>query len=382
MKKATSLQTKHHNRDLVLQTIFANQAISRAEIARVTSLTRTTVSDVVSGLLAEGLVEEVGLGESLGGKNPILISIVPDSRYSIGLNLGQKKFVGAIVNLRGEIKKMVEVPIHDNDSQNALDAVYKMISQLIKSKLTPIIGIGVGTPGLVQTQSGTVLNAVNLDWQDLPLGQLLFKKFNIPVSILNDSQASAIGEYVYGGKAELGESLIVVNIKNGIGAGILINGRLFQGDGGGAGEIGHVMVRENGDLCRCGKHGCLETVSSVRAVLRQLNLTSIDQAIEAFQAGDPDAVRVITQAGHYLGISLANLVGAFNIRKILLTGDMLRFGEPWLNVVRTSMQSAALARLNEDTILDLGTLDYQACILGASAYLVLEDLSYLYLGKD
>lgn len=382
MKKATSLQTKHHNRDLVLQTIFANQAISRAEIARVTSLTRTTVSDVVSGLLAEGLVEEIGLGESLGGKNPILLSIVPDSRYTIGLNLGQEKFVGAVVNLRGEIKKTVEVPIHDNDGQNALEAVYKIIGQLIKSKLEPIIGIGVGTPGLVQTQSGTVLNAVNLEWQDLPLGQLLFKKYHIPVSILNDSQASAIGEYVYGGKAELGESLIVVNIKNGIGAGILINGRLFQGDGGGAGEIGHVMVRENGDLCRCGKRGCLETVSSVRSVLRQLNLASVDQAVAAYQAGDPNASQVITQAGHYLGISLANLVGAFNIRKILLTGDMLRFGEPWLNVVRTSMQSAALARLNEDTILDLGTLDYQACILGASAYLVLDDLSYLYLGKS
>lgn len=382
MKKATSLQTKHHNRDLVLQTIFASQAISRAEIARVTSLTRTTVSDVVSGLLAEGLVQEIGLGESLGGKNPILLSIVPDSRYTIGLNLGQEKFVGAVVNLRGEIKKTVEVPIHDNDGTNALEAVYQIIGQLIKSRLKPIIGIGVGTPGLVQTQSGTVLNAVNLDWQDLPLGQLLFKKYNIPVSILNDSQASAIGEYVYGGKADLGESLIVVNIKNGIGAGILINGRLFQGDGGGAGEIGHVMVRENGDLCRCGKHGCLETVSSVRAVLRQLNLASLDQAVAAYQAGDPHASQVITQAGHYLGISLANLVGAFNIRKILLTGDMLRFGESWLNVVRASMQSAALARLNEDTVLDLGTLDYQACILGASAYLVLDDLSYLYLAKN
>lgn len=382
MKKATSLQTKHHNRDLVLRTIFSSEVISRAEIARVTSLTRTTVSDVVGGLLAEGLVEEIGHGESLGGKNPILLSIVADSRYTIGLNLGQEKFVGAIVNLRGDIKKVIEVPAQDINGQDALEAVYRMISHLIKSKLKPIIGIGVGTPGLVQTQSGTVLNAVNLDWQDLPLGQLLTKKFNIPVSILNDSQASAIGEYVYGGKAALGESLIVVNIKHGIGAGILINGRLFQGDGGGAGEIGHVMAQENGDLCRCGKHGCLETVSSVRAVLRQLNMTSIQQAVEAFQAGDADAVRVITRAGHTLGISLANLVGAFNIRKILLTGDMLRFGEPWLNIVKTSMQSAALARLNEDTVLELGALDYQACILGASAFLTLDDLSYLYLGKN
>jgi len=108
--KATHRQTKQHNRDLVLRTIFANESISRAEIARVTHLTRTTVSDVVSGLLAEGLVEEVGRGESLGGKSPILLSIVADSRYLIGLNLAQDKFTGAVVNLRGEIKARVESP--------------------------------------------------------------------------------------------------------------------------------------------------------------------------------------------------------------------------------------------------------------------------------
>src|SRR5512133_2446698 len=108
MKKATHQQTKQHNRDLVLRTIFANESISRAEVARVTNLTRTTVSDVVNGLLEEGLVQEVGRGESIGGKTPILVSIVADARYLIGLNLAQDKFIGAILNLRGEIIEMVE----------------------------------------------------------------------------------------------------------------------------------------------------------------------------------------------------------------------------------------------------------------------------------
>lgn len=381
MQKATHQQTKQHNRDLVLRTIFANESISRAEVARVTNLTRTTVSDVVSGLLAEGLVEEVGRGESIGGKSPILLSIVADSRYLIGLNLGQDKFIGAIVNLRGEIKEMVEMPVHDDNGQNALDIVYQIIDQLIKKKIKPIVGIGVGTPGLVHTREGIVVNAVNLEWQDLPLGQLLEKKYKIPVSVLNDSQATAIGEFVYGGDHDNDQNLIVVNVKHGIGSGILVNGRLFQGDGGGAGEIGHVVVQENGELCRCGKHGCLETVSSARAVLKQLKLNSLDQAQAAFDSGDAKANQVVENAAHFLGISLANLIGTLNIQKIVLTGDMTRFGMKWLDAVNASMRNAALARLSENTELELGRLDYRACILGASAFLLLDDYSLLFVSS-
>ena len=377
MKKATHQLTKQHNRDLVLGNIFANESISRAEVARLTNLTRATVSELVNGLLEQGLVEEVGRGESIGGKSPILLSVARDSRYLIGLNLAQDKFIGAIVNLRGEIKEMVEEPVHDSNGQTALELVYKIVSQLVKTKLKPIVGIGVGTPGLVNTREGLVVNAVNLDWQDLPLGSLLEKKYKLPVSVLNDSQATAIGEFVYGGQHARDDNLIVVNVKHGIGSGILVNGRLFQGDGGGAGEIGHVVVQENGELCRCGKYGCLETVSSASAVLRKLNLDSLELVKTAFDAGDKKAKRVVDAAAHYLGISLANLIGTLNIQKIVLTGDMTRFGTAWLDTVNESMQDAALSRLSENTKLELGKLDYRACILGASAFLLLEGYSLL-----
>jgi len=378
MKKATHQQTKQHNRDLVLQTIFANDSISRAEVARVTHLTRTTVSEVVNGLLTEGLVEEVGRGESIGGKTPILLSIVADSRYLIGLNLAQDKFIGAVVNLRGEIKEIVEAPVHDDNGENALKLVYQILDQLTRKKIKPIVGIGVGTPGLVNTREGVVVNAVNLEWQNLPLSQLLEKKYKLPVLVLNDSQASAIGEYVYGGGHAPDENLIVVNVIRGIGAGILINGHLFQGDGGGAGEIGHIVVQENGDLCRCGKRGCLETVASARAVIQQMKMDFLEDVISSFQAGDPNANAVVEKAGHYLGASLANLIGTLNIRKIILTGDMTHFGEKWLNAVNASMQTGALTRMAEDTKLEIGKLDYRACILGASAFLLLHDYSLLF----
>ncbi len=387
-KKATHQLTKQHNRDLVLKTIFETQTISRAEIARTTMLTRTTVSDVVAGLLSEGLVREVGLGESIGGKPSILLSLVADSRYLIGLNLAQDKFIGAVVNLRGEIKETAEVPVSDEDGGQALKLVYQILDRLVKKKLKPIVGIGVGAPGLINTREGIVVNAVNLDWQDLPLGRLLQERYGLPVSVLNDSQATAIGEFVYGEHSS-DSNLIVVNVRRGIGAGILINGRLFQGDGGGAGEIGHVQAQENGLPCRCGRRGCLETVASAQAVLTRVQSLSspsdfptLDAVETKFFADDPIARQAVMEAGHYLGTSLGSLVGTLNIRKIVLTGDMTCFGQPWLDSVQRAMVQSALGRMVQETELEIGKLDYAACILGASAHLLLDGYSLLFAQEN
>jgi N-acetylglucosamine repressor len=392
--KATHQKTKQHNRDLVLKTIFAQKAISRAEIARVTKLTRATVSDMVATLISEGLVAEVGYGSSIGGKSPILLSLIADSRYLIGVNLAQDKFIGSVVNLQGEIKETIEIPISDSDGHQALLFVYQILDQLMKKDWKPVIGIGIGTPGLVNTRDGIVVNAVNLDWQDLPLAQLLKDRYHLHVSVLNDSQANAIGEFVYGGEHDPDSNLVVVNVRHGIGAGILINGRLFQGDGGGAGEIGHVMVQENGILCRCGKHGCLETVSSTKAVVqRALELAgqyntskmaqdpskiTLDAIVLAFQGNDPLAQRVVRDAAHYLGISIANLVGTLNIQKIVITGEMSRFGEEWLKLIEESMQQSGLTHMVQTTQLEIGKLDFRGYILGASALMFLEDYSLFF----
>jgi len=393
-KKATHQQTKKHNRDLVLRTIFSRQATSRAEIARTTKLTRATVSDMVANLIEEGLVEEVGYGESMGGKAPILLEIVADSRFLVGLNLAQDKFIGSVVNLLGEPKKTIEFPVDGQDGEQALELVYRILDELTGNEWSPIVGIGIGTPGLINTQEGVVVNAVNLDWEDLPLGYLLERRYDLPITILNDSQATAIGEFVHGGDHNPEENLVVVTVRYGIGAGILINGQLFQGDGGGAGEIGHVVVEENGLLCRCGKTGCLETVASSRAVLQRVKMLapgyrhskltanlqnlSLEVIYSAYIENDPLAQRVVTEAGKALGVSIANLISVLNIKKIVLTGDMNLFGEPWLQTIRGAMTEAALTRIAQDTQIELGQLGIRGCILGASAFMLLEDYSLLY----
>ncbi len=386
MKKATQQQTKEHNRNLALKTIFGHASISRAEIARITSLTRTTVSDIVSELIAEGLVNEIGVGESLGGKSPILLSLVEDSRCLIGLDLAQNQFMGAVVNLRGQIRKMVTLPVNDRRGGEALALVYEMLDQLMQTVCQPMVGIGVGTPGLVNTNEGVVVNAVNLDWQDLPLAHLLEERYHLPVSVLNDSQAAAMGEYTYGEEHTSDSSLIVINARHGIGAGIVINGRLFQGDGGGAGEIGHVVVAPEGGLpCRCGNRGCLETVASAQALVKRTQMLAsqtagtqlphspqsitLDAIEQAFAADDPLARQVVLDAGRYMGLAISSLVGTLNIQKIVLTGDMTRFGAAWLEAIRSTVAQTTLARLAQGTQVEIGQLGANGVILGASALL-------------
>lgn len=378
----------------MLRTILNREPLSRADIARATKLTRATVSDLVSNLIEEGLIEEVGYGESIGGKAPILLEVVADSRYMVGLNLAQDKFIGSVVNLKGEFTETVEFPVDESDGEQALQLVYRILDKLTDNEWKPIVGIGIGTPGLVNTQDGVVVSAVNLDWQDLPLSELLERRYKLPVSVLNDSQAAAIGELVYGGNHHSEDNLIVVTVRFGIGAGILIKGRLFQGDGGGAGEIGHVVVQENGLVCRCGKSGCLETIASSRAVLQRaillapqyqgselaehLQKISLARIIDAYSENDPLALRVVSDAASALGKSIASLVCALNIEKIVFTGDMTLFGEPWLEKIKDTISGSALTRLAQDTQLEIGQLDYRGCILGASAYMMLEDYSLLY----
>lgn len=393
MKKATRQHTKEHNTNLVLKTIFDNERIGRAEISRITSLTRTTVSDIVADLIAERLVKEVGIGSSIGGKSPILLSLEADSRYLIGLDLERKKFSGAIVNLRGEIRYKVDHDIQGLDSEAALAAVYAILDDLTQTTYKPLVGIGIGTPGLVNTSEGVVVNAVNLDWKNLQLARPLQERYHLPVLVFNDSQAAAIGEFTFGDGYPPESSLIVINLRHGVGAGIIINGNLFHGDGGGAGEIGHVVVQEGGFPCRCGNFGCLETVVSTQAVIQRAQMLinqnanssltkssdeiSLDMIAQAFSLGDPLARQIVMQAGHYLGIAISNLIGTLNIQRIILVGEMTIFGDAWMDAIQKSVRQTTLSRLAEDTQIGIGRSEPNGIILGASA-LILKNYSLLF----
>jgi N-acetylglucosamine repressor len=376
--KATHQETRAHNEQLVLGTIYAAGQISRAEVARQTGLTRTTVSDVVNGLLRERLVLEIGRGPSTGGKAPILLEVANDARHLIGLDLGDKVFRGAIVDLRGSIVRSVEVAVDDRDGDDALERVFGLVDQLVAATDRPLLGIGIGTAGLIDTPRGTVLEAVNLDWRDVPIGPLLAERTGLPVYVVNDSQATALAEHVFGGART--PNLVVVKVGYGIGAGVILDGRLFHGDGFGAGEIGHSTIRPDGELCRCGRRGCLETVASSRAILDRLaavspgRFTGLGAAIAAYRAGDAEVRRVVGEAARELGLGVAWLVGALNVRRVVLVGSVAGFGPGWLEEVAGAMRGGALPLLTNETTVEIGRLHDDGVILGASALLMTGEL--------
>ena len=263
--KATHQGTREHNVRLVMRALAGLGPISRADIARRTDLTRTTVSDVVSQLADAGLVQEIGRGPSSGGKAPILLQIPRDARQLIGVHVGEGQVRGAIVNLAGDISHRECQVLDSRDGDAALARLDEVVDRLVHAAAKPPLGIGIGTSGLVDTSSGTVRWAVHLDWLDLHLGARLRNRTGLPVYVANDSQAAALAEWTFGRHAPA-RGMIVVKVGNGIGAGIIIEDRLYQGDGFGAGEIGHISVAANDLRCRCGRTGCLETVASLRAV--------------------------------------------------------------------------------------------------------------------
>lgn len=387
--KATHQQTKAHNQLLVLRTIFDHMKISRAEVARQTKLTRVTVSELVAELIESGLVAEVGLGTSAGGKTPILLSVVEDAYHMIGVDLANDEFRGAVVNLRGEIRSSLSIPLEDSaDNQISLNQVYELLDALVARTDRPLLGIGIGTPGLLDTANGIVRNAVNLGWVDLPLGNLLQERYQMPVYLANDSQVSALAEHIFGaGRSE--SNLVVVRVGRGIGAGIILNGQLFQGDGFGAGEIGHIRLRHDagdrdlhGERCRCGNSDCIETIGSTLAITRRLQAASgeagaslsMEAILSAFEAGDPLVCRVVREAGWAVGFGVACLISSLNIRRVLLVGSVTRFGDAWLQAVREELNRCVLPALARETNLAFGEIGANAVILGACALLMTREI--------
>lgn len=392
MKKATIEQIKQHNLRLVLKTIYDRQITSRAEIARLTHLTRTTVSDAVSNLINQGLVEEIGYGPSAGGTRPMLLRIVNDSRLLIGIDLANEEFRGALINLRGEIKYQSILPINGRKGEAAILLVFELIDQLFQAAQGTLLGIGIGTPGLMDANQGIIRNAVNLDWINLPLRKLLQEKYDLPIYIANDSQVAALGEFTFGTR-EHGANLIVVKISRGISAGIVLNNQIYYGDNYGAGEIGHVTVCENGEECGCGHTGCLETIVSSQSIVKHaqqiastnpksflLNFSpepksiGFETVLKAFRAGDPTIIALINEAGYYLGKSLSNMVSILNIQDILIAGVMSPFGDAFLLPIRQTLKNSSLPPLAAGTHIAYASLGEDIVVLGAGAMLLANEL--------
>ena len=389
--KATHQQTRAVNAALVLRALYDHGPVSRAGVARMTGLTRTTVGELIGALIIDGLAREMGRGPSTGGKAPIMLELVDGARHVIGLDLGESVFRAALLDLRGQVIRTIERTVDGLDGTDWLEVVHELIDELSRDSGARLLGIGVGTPGIVDAATGNLLWAVNLDWQNLPLGEILRARHGVPVEVANDSRAAALAVELFSGKRH--PNLVAIKVGLGVGAGVVLGGELFHGDGFGAGEIGHVVVDDNGAECRCGRFGCLETVASSRAILeraveaataapdshlgRRLAASgglSLDDVRAAVEDGDWDARRIVVNAGRVLGRAVAAVIGVLDIEHIVLHGSVAHLGDPWLDAVRDEARSRSLGLLAKDVTIELAPPIGDLVVMGASALLLAAEL--------
>ena len=394
--RAAPGRTRAHSTQQVLRTIFTDGPISRADLSRITRLTPPTVSDVVAGLIKDGLVEEMGLAPSSGGRRAILLRVIDDSRQLIGIDLSRRDFRGALSNLRGTIQQRSSLSLNGADGETALNMVYDLVDSLIDSSTRPILGIGIGAPGLIDAASGVLQQSVNLDWRHIPLRNLLQQRYGFPVYLANDSQASALAAYAAENRGSSEFPFVVINIGWGVGAGIILNGQLLHGSPVGAGEIGHVKVVQDGEQCACGHYGCLETVASSRSIVNRLRVIAaknpdnsigsyvrspdeinLEIVIQAFNEGNQDVRDVILEAGTALGIAAANLVGVLGSCRILIGGNVAHFGQFLLDAIREEMSMRTLPSLAQHTELGMAEEGSDMVMIGASALILQHELGLL-----
>ena len=353
---------RNHNRSLVLQVLYTSGPQSRADIARETGLTRVTVSDLVADLIAEALIVELGQrADARPGKPAMLIDIHRDAFHIVGVDLSEhRRFTGAVIDLDGRILARADVERDGATGDAALALATDLVRRLLERTDTPVLGIGIGSPGVVDPL-GVVRSAPNLGWSDLALQAHLAETFGLPVHVANDANVAVLAEH-----AASDDDLLLVKIGHGVGAGLIIGGRPVVGSGFAAGEIGHVVVgTDGGPRCACGKHGCLEAwLAAPRLAAR---LDAIDDA-----APDAASVRdaILREAGRRLGIVLAPVVGALNLSEVVLCGPTHLLDGALHEATVDTLRTRTMAEHNRDLRLRM-TEQAEDIVLRGAAVMVL-----------
>jgi predicted NBD/HSP70 family sugar kinase len=367
-RRAVPGDARRHNRALVLRTLFRDGPLSRADLARSTHVTRVTASDLVAELIESGLVEELGTRTEQGvGKPATLVGIVADARLVLSLDLSDdEQFRGALVDLAGKVVDRVVASRGTRTGPAAVELVEQIARELADRAARPLLGVGVGSPGVVDL-AGVVLEAPNLDWFGVDLAGRLAAALEgtPPTHVANDANAAVLSELSLGGPA--GRSLLLVKIGHGVGAGLVVDGHLVVGERFAAGEIGHVVVDPRGEPCACGRRGCLETAIAAPLLRRRL-ATAGAGATSPAAAAQAKARRA---AGSKLGSALAPVVSALNLREIVLSGPLDVLDETFRRAALRAIQSRTMPAVGDNVDIRLTAFGEDDVLLGA-AMLVLD----------
>lgn len=389
--KLDPARLRAENRKLLSNLIWGAREISRADLARETGLSRSTVSAIITELLEQGLVIEQGAGTSTGGRRPIVLRF-DDTAYGIvGVDLGASHIGVAVTDLRGGVRAWVKRPQNVRDEpEQTLALLSELIREAVAKSLWPlerVLGIGVAAPCPIDPATPDQLSDLVLPaWRGHDLVGALRREFGRPVYLDNDANLGAVAEQWWGAGAD-GSDLAYIKLATGVGAGFIVDGVLYRGAGGVAGEVGHLVLDPDGALCMCGLRGCLVTLIGAPALVARAEqdlaaglesaLTpghvTIDALVLAAREGDAVASETVGRAGRQLGAAIANLLTIINPARVVLSGGLTRAGRALFGPLEEMLERRALFSARARVAVVTSRLGESGTALGA-ATLVLEAL--------
>lgn len=371
---------KSINKSSLLQIIREDSPISRATLSKQTKLTRATVSALVEELVNEHLVVEMGIGESSGGRKPMLLELNREAGFVFGIDLRATEILFMVSNLCGErVEKTLYSYEDEKSQQNTLQQVIEIIKQEIdKLPVSPlgVVGIGIGIHGFVEFPTSRILFVPYFGWKNAEWKKTLEHEFNIPVYLENEANLAALGELETGTTPRFSD-LIYLSIGAGIGAGMILGGNIFRGIQGYAGEVGHTTIEQDGKLCTCGNRGCWEMYASERALIESLGLSYkpgvTDVIMERLKREDSKVLDAIGSTGRSLGIGIGNMVHTFNPQLVVIGNQMGKYSK-WLHPHVEEMINTRFSLVQKGPVeIRYSVLEDEACALGA-AHLAIRNL--------
>lgn len=390
MRTADYSLMREMNIALILECLRRDSDLSRADLANITGLNKTTVSSLVRELLEAHFVRETGLAAGAKGRPSVKLELNPEAGCILAAEIGVDFVSVILTDFSAQVLWRQKISTSDLDGQSEIlswtMSILQAASGHAQRDYPAVLGLGLGVPGLVDASTGTLLFAPNLRWTDVPLRQMLESKFQCPVYVDNEANMAALGES-YFGAARGSDFVLYVSSGVGLGGGIVVNRRILAGTAGFAGEVGHMTIDPNGPVCNCGNRGCWETYVSQWAVFRRVreaveggqvstlreatggdfDRLTIPMVVEAAAQGDAVACAALDETGRYLGIGLANLINALNPQRVVFGGILTLAHEFLMPVIETVIRERALRWSRETAELVIATHGSDACVMGGIA---------------
>jgi len=377
------------NEKMILRKIFLTEKIDRASLARETGISAGTVTKIVSELINEGLVMEVGESTSTGGRKPILLCMNPAYGNILGVKIGLGYLQLIIANLTGEIVTKQRIDFGESSEPVKIS---KLIKQFVDDRNdNHLVGASVAVSGTVDSSNGIVLDSFILGWKNVKFGEMLSKQLKVPVYIMNDVD-SFTTTHLWKGKLRKHSNALVITLGTGIGGSLIVNGELYTGNGG-AGEVGHMTVYENGNRCNCGSLGCLEAEAGFEALVNKIykktkNKTLLEdyRNFQNTEMSEMDFIKlalkedlkatreVFEEYAMLVGIALKNLINIFAPEYLLIGGEALEFSEHFLEKAINYARKNAFGNLGRRVTFDVDDFGEEAWTLGGVYKVIQEEM--------